>query len=117
MRVWATWLLAAGLAAGWPNSWAAAPSSQIGSIEQHSEGACSPPIVNNEGQVSISCQTVDEKALRYLESQLSEQFRRLSEQLRSPTRTGQSEISTTSTTICGSRPMTGQTGIASCRRV
>ncbi len=84
MRVWSAWLLAAGLTAGWPNAWAAAASSQIGTIEQHSEGACRPPIVNNEGQVSISCQTVDEKALRYLESQLSEQFRQLSEQLRSP---------------------------------
>ena len=47
------WALA-GLTLGWPGlSIAAWP--QTGSIQQHSEGACSPPIVNNEGYVSISC--------------------------------------------------------------
>ena len=54
-----------------------------GSIQQHSEGACSPPIVNNEGQVSISCPGVAPEALHYLENQLSEQFGRLNEKLRS----------------------------------
>jgi tetratricopeptide (TPR) repeat protein len=83
MRLWAgSLLVAAGLVAGSPNLRAAAPPPQIGSIEQYSGGPCSPPIVHNEGQVSISCSGVNEKALRYLESQLSEQFRRLSEQLR-----------------------------------
>ncbi len=51
------------------------------SVEQRSEGACSPPIVNNSGQVTIECPGIDEKALRYLEGQLTEQFRTLSAQL------------------------------------
>jgi tetratricopeptide (TPR) repeat protein len=76
------WLLtAAGLVVGWPNASAAADSPQIGSVEQHSEGACSPPIINNQGQVSISCSGVAPEALRYLESNLTEQFSRLDEQL------------------------------------
>src|ERR1700693_5389861 len=75
MRRCAAWFLAAGLILGWSNL----ASPQTSSIEQHSEGACSPPIVNNEGHVSISCQGIDETALRYLENKLSE---RLSEQLR-----------------------------------
>ena len=80
MRACAVWFLAASsLALSWPNS--AAP--QLGKIEQRSEGACSPPIVNNQGQVSISCSGVAEEALRYLESKLSEQFREVSDQLRS----------------------------------
>jgi hypothetical protein len=82
MWVWpAVIILAAGLMAGEAPGWAA-PAGQ-GSIEQRSEGACSPPIFNNSGQVSINCPGVDEKALHYLESQLSEQFHRLSEQLHS----------------------------------
>src|SRR6266436_981230 len=80
MRVWAAWFLAAsGLVLGWPN----AASPQTSRIEQHSQGACSPPIVNNQGQVSISCPGVAPEALHYLETQLSEQFGRLGEQLRS----------------------------------
>jgi tetratricopeptide (TPR) repeat protein len=55
---------------------------QTSSIEQRSEGACSPPIVNNEGHISISCQGVSPEALHFLENQLSEQFGRLNEQLR-----------------------------------
>jgi len=83
MRVWGAWVVTmAGLVPG-PNAWAAPPSPQIGSIDQHSEGECSPPIVDNQGQVTISCEAVDKKALRYLENQLSEQFRRLSEQVHS----------------------------------
>src|ERR1700731_1915504 len=83
MRVWAAWLVAiTGLVSGL-NVWAAPPLPNIGSIDQHSEGACSPPIVDNQGQVSISCEAVDKKALRYLEKQLSEQFRRLREQVHS----------------------------------
>jgi len=81
MRVWAAWLMTtAGLVSG-ANLGASPPSPQIGSIEQHSEGACSPPIVDNQGQVSISCEAIDKKALRYLEQQLSAQFRQLSEQV------------------------------------
>src|SRR4051794_33273464 len=80
MRVCAVWFLAAsGLMLGWPNP----ASPQTSRIEQRSEGPCSPPIVNNQGQVSISCPGVGEEALRYLEKKLSEQFERLSEQLRS----------------------------------
>jgi tetratricopeptide (TPR) repeat protein len=82
MRVWATWWLAGiGLAQGWSNTSIGAPP-QTGEIQQHSEGACSPPIVNNEGHISISCPGVAPEALRYLENQLSEQFGRLNEQLR-----------------------------------
>lgn len=51
------------------------------SIQQNSEGSCSPPIVNNSGHVTITCPGIDEKALRYLESQLSEQYRQLREQM------------------------------------
>jgi hypothetical protein len=81
MRVWAAWLLAAtGLALGWSNAGIGAPP-QPGDIEQHSEGPCSPPIVNNEGHVSIMCRGVEPEALLYLEKQLSEQFDRLNEQL------------------------------------
>ena len=83
MRVWAAWLVATACLASGPNVWAAPPSPHIGSIDQHSEGACSPPIVDNQGKVSISCEAVDKKALRFLEKQLSEQFRRLSEQVHS----------------------------------
>ena len=75
------WALA-GLTFGWPGLSIAA-SPQTASIQQHSEGACSPPIVNNEGQVSISCPGVAPEALHYLENHLSEQFGRLNEQLRS----------------------------------
>ena len=79
--MWSAWLLTVtGLVVGWPNA-AAAGASQIGSVEQHSEGACSPPIINNQGQVSISCAGVAPEALRYLESNLTEQFRRLDERL------------------------------------
>src|SRR5271156_3505865 len=75
------WLLltAAGLVVGWPS--AAADSPEIGSVEQHSEGACSPPIINNQGHVSISCPGVAPEALRYLENNLTEQFSRLDERL------------------------------------
>ena len=70
----------AGLTLCWPGlSLGALP--QAGSIEQHSEGACSPPIINNQGHVSISCPGVAPEALNYLEKQLSEQFVRLNEQL------------------------------------
>ncbi len=82
MRVRAVWFVAA---SGLILSWLNAASAQLGKIEQHSEGACSPPIVNNQGQVSISCPGVAPEALRYLENQLSEHFGRLSEQLRSLT--------------------------------
>ena len=76
------WLLtAAGLVVGWLNTSAAADSPQIGSVEQHSEGAYSSPIFNNQGQVSISCSGVDPEALRYLESYLTGQFSRVDEQL------------------------------------
>lgn len=51
-------------------------------VEQRSKGACSPPIVNNEGHVSISCPGIAPEALHYLENHLSEQFGQLSEQLR-----------------------------------
>jgi tetratricopeptide (TPR) repeat protein len=82
VRMWVAWLLpAAGLVVGSPNACAAAGSPQISSIEQHSEGACSPPIINNHGQVSISCSGVAPEALRYLESNLTVQFNHLSEQL------------------------------------
>jgi hypothetical protein len=65
------WLLGAvGVIAGWPNLWAAETLPKISSIEQHSEGACSPPIINNQGKVAISCPGVDEKALHYLEDKL-----------------------------------------------
>jgi tetratricopeptide (TPR) repeat protein len=75
------WLLltAAGLVVGWPS--AAADSPEIGSVEQHSEGACSPPIINNQGHVSISCPGVAPEALRYLENSLTEQLSRLDERL------------------------------------
>lgn len=63
-------------------AWAGTALSQT-SIEQHAEGACSPPIVNNQGHVSISCQGVDEKALRFLEEKLSTRFTQLAEQLQS----------------------------------
>src|SRR3954469_12792411 len=80
MRVCAVWFLAAsGLMLGWPNP----ASPQTSRIEQRSEGPCSPPIVNNQGQVSISCPGVGEEALRYLEGKLTEQFWGLGEQLRS----------------------------------
>ena len=71
------WLLATCFALGWVST----ASSQ--DIQQHSAGACSPPIVNNQGKISISCPGVAPEALRYLENQLSEQFGRLNEQLRS----------------------------------
>jgi tetratricopeptide (TPR) repeat protein len=58
-------------------------SPENSSIEQHSEGACSPPIVNNEGHVSISCSGVAPEALHYLEDRLSEQFGHLNDELRS----------------------------------
>src|ERR1700730_9925220 len=84
MRAWAAWLMAtAGLVSG-PNVWAAPPSPNIGSIEQHSKGACSPPIINNQGQVSTSCEAGDKKALRYLEQQLSGPFRERLRQVHSP---------------------------------
>ncbi len=75
------WLLltAAGLVVGWPS--AAADSPQIGSVEQHSEGPCSPPIINNQGHVLISCPGVAPEALRYLENNLTEQFSRVDERL------------------------------------
>jgi hypothetical protein len=71
-----------GLTLIWPELTTAA-SPQAGSIEQRSEGACSPPIVNNEGHVSISCPGVAPEALHYLENQLSEQFGRINDRLRS----------------------------------
>src|SRR3954463_3181635 len=71
------WLSATWFALGWVST----ASSQ--DIRQHSAGTCSPPIVNNQGTISISCPGVAPEALRYLENQLSEQFRKLSEQLRS----------------------------------
>ena len=80
MRVSSVWLLPVAIlilgcsSAAWP---------QTASIEQHSEGACSPPIVNNSGHVSIFCPGVSREALNYLEKQLSEQFAQLTEQLRS----------------------------------
>src|SRR5438270_3160826 len=80
MRVRGGWFLAA---ASLVLSWQHTASPQLSRIEQHSEGGCSPPIVNNQGQVSISCPGVAPEALRYLETQLSEQFGRVSEQLRS----------------------------------
>ena len=96
---------------------ASPPSPQIGSIEQHSEGACSPPIVDNQGQVSISCEAIDKNALRYLEQQLSAQFRQLSEQVQPlMTQAERSAISMTSMIICGSRQMTGRGGFASSLR-
>ena len=82
MQVQFSLLLAlAGVTLGWPGLSIAA-SPQTRSIQQHSEGACSPPIVNNQGHVSISCPGVTPEALRYLENQLSDQFGRLNEQLR-----------------------------------
>ena len=82
MQVQFSLLLAlAGVTLGWPGLSIAA-SPQTRSIRQHSEGACSPPIVNNQGHVSISCPGVTPEALRYLENQLSDQFGRLNEQLR-----------------------------------
>jgi tetratricopeptide (TPR) repeat protein len=78
----AAWLLAAAsLMLGWPSACAATASSQTGSIEQHSEGACSPPIIDNQGQISISCQGLNENAQHYLENKLTEQFSLLSEKL------------------------------------
>ncbi len=71
------WLLATCCALGWVSS----ALSQ--DIRQYSAGTCSPPIFNNQGKVSISCPGVAPEALRPLENQLSEQFGRLSEQLRS----------------------------------
>jgi tetratricopeptide (TPR) repeat protein len=66
---------------GWAGlSMAALPLT--GTIGQHSEGSCSPPIINNSGHVSISCPGVAPEALHYLENQLSDQFGRLNEQLR-----------------------------------
>src|SRR5689334_6373394 len=61
----------------WTGAWSAAPALEHGGVEQHSEGACSPPIVNNEGLVSISCQGMDEKALRFLEAKLTEKLNEL----------------------------------------
>ena len=52
-------------------------------IDQRSEGACSPPMVNNSGKVTINCPGVDKEALRYLEGKLSEEFRQLGQQLHS----------------------------------
>ena len=72
-----------GLTLGSPGLSIAGAPPQTGSIQQHSEGACSPPIVNNEGHISISCPGVAPEALHYLENQLSEQFGRLNEKLRS----------------------------------
>ena len=74
MRV-VIWLLSVCFALGWVS----AASSQT--IQQHSEGACSPPIIDNRGNVSISCPGVTPEALHYLEDKLSQQFRRLTEQL------------------------------------
>ena len=115
MQVQFSLLLAlAGVTLGWPGlSIAASPETR--SIQQHSEGACSPPIVNNEGHVSISCPGVTPEALRYLENELSDQFGRLNEQLRGLTiPSGRSEISTGSSTTCTSRPMTGHSVITIC---
>src|SRR6266699_2591684 len=80
MRVSAVWLLAlSGVLLGLPYS----GSAQTSKVEQHSEGSCSPPIVNNQGHISINCPGVAPEALRYLENHLSEQFGQLREQLSS----------------------------------
>jgi tetratricopeptide (TPR) repeat protein len=75
MRV-AIWSLPMCVALGWLST----ASSQ--SIQQHSGGDCSPPIIDNRGKISISCPGVTPEALRYLEDNLSEQFSRLNKQLR-----------------------------------
>jgi hypothetical protein len=118
MRVWATWwLVGIGLALGWSNASIGAPP-QPGDIQQHSEGACSPLIVNNEGHVSISCPEIAPEALLYLENQLSEQFGRLNEQLR-----GLNDSSRTIRNLndlndnLRKRRMTGRGGIKNCRHV
>jgi tetratricopeptide (TPR) repeat protein len=80
MRMRAVWLLAlSAVLLGLPHS----ASAQTSRIEQHSEGACSPPITNNQGHITIDCPGVAPEALRYLENQLSDQFQRVSERLRS----------------------------------
>jgi tetratricopeptide (TPR) repeat protein len=77
MRKWAAWLFGApALLAPCPNLSAFELSLTPGA-DQRSEGACSPNILNNQGQISISCPGVDPKALRYLEEHISEQLRDL----------------------------------------
>jgi hypothetical protein len=82
MRAWpgvvlaGTVLISHALGAAFDHALAASASS----VEQHSQGACSPPIANNSGQVTINCTGIDPEALRYLETQLTELFRKLSEQ-------------------------------------
>lgn len=82
MRAAPVWFLTMAAATfGWAGlSIAALPPT--GSIEQHSEGSCSPPIIHNEGHVTIICPGVAPEALHYLENQLSDHFGRLNEQLR-----------------------------------
>ena len=63
-------------------TWSACASADT-RIEKRSESPCSPPIVNNAGQVSIKCPGFDKEALLYLENQLSQQFRLLNEKLHS----------------------------------
>lgn len=57
-----------------------AATAPAGVIEQSSQGACSPPIANNAGQVTINCPGVDPEAVGYLEAQLTELPHKLSEQ-------------------------------------
>jgi tetratricopeptide (TPR) repeat protein len=74
MRAWGIWLLAmASFTLGWSGVSIGA-SPQAASIEQNSQGACSSPIINNNGHISISCPGVAPEALHYLETQLSEQL-------------------------------------------
>src|SRR5689334_2432437 len=59
-------VLAAGVLTAGAGAWSA-PAIQAGSIEQRSEGACSPPIGRNAGQVTISCKVdLSPKQIRQL---------------------------------------------------
>lgn len=53
-----------------------------GPIYQRSDGACSPPIVNNSGQVTITCPGINPVALRSLEDGLSKLVQEIRQQHR-----------------------------------
>jgi len=88
VRIWGAWLLAVvGLVPNGPRAYSAAAPFQIGSIEPLAENSCGLLVIDDKGQVSISCPGVDDKALGYLESKLTEQFLRLSKKLEKDIRT------------------------------
>ena len=52
------------------------PARDAAGIEQASEGACHPPIVDISGAVTMECRGVEGKALEYLNARLSETLQR-----------------------------------------